>query len=112
MAHFTPKPGFPAVIKSSRDTGKEGYRGCSPWAKNGIFIQGAGRAGQSESTPESIPGCRPDRRNKIENQKSLKTIHEFDGGGTFVCIHCVMMKEGHDKLMAKLKAEQDAVNKS
>lgn len=101
MAHFTPKPGFPAVIKSSRDTGKEGYRGCSPWDKQGIFIFGSGREGQSESTKESIPGHSLNRRNRVENP-NLKKAHEFDGGGTFVCIYCVMMKEGHDKLMAKL----------
>jgi|SRR5947208_5969427 len=90
--------GFPAVIGSSRDNGKDGYRGCSPWARQGIFIFSGTRIGQSESTPEFR------KRPRVEN-KGLKMPHKFDGGGTFVCLHCMMMREGHDRLMKRLASE-------
>jgi hypothetical protein len=94
------REGFPAVIKSGRDLGKDGYRGCSPWARQGIFIFTKERAGQSESTPES-----KSPRPAVEN-RNQKSIHEFEGAGTYVCIHCCLLEEGHDRLMKKLRGEQ------
>jgi hypothetical protein len=98
-----PKPGFPTVLThSTPDRGKEGYRGCSPWARQGIFIFSETRKGQPDSTPDLLPGYHPGRRPAVEN-KGMKTFHEFEGAGTHICIYCVMMREGHDKLMEKLK---------
>jgi hypothetical protein len=94
--------GFPAVIGTQRDAGKMGYRGCSPWARQGIFIFSSTREGQPDSTTEhDMPGYRPEKHDNAN--KGLKTVHEFTEAGSPVCIYCVMMREGHDRLIAKLQ---------
>ncbi len=90
----------PIIAASWRDLAREGPGGCyaggSPWAKKGIFIQGV----DMRPTKESGPGLSPERRKKFENPNQ-KTVHEFvDAAGT--CLYCVMVREGHDRLMERL----------
>lgn len=97
------KPNTLTPTISWRDLAREGpgrHFANSPWTQRGIFIQGH----PTTATKESFPGMRKERVNAPENVKSLKTIHEFVDGGRGICLQCVMLKEGHDRLMEKLGA--------
>ncbi len=86
---------------SGRDLGREGhgraYAGASPWARQGIFVQGH----PTTATRESGPGLQLERRFKIENPMH-KTKHEFIPA-PMVCLYCHNLVQGHDALMEKLK---------
>lgn len=94
------------VIKSFRDVGKLGYgsggAADSPWARQGIFVQGLnqnGTGGQGARTTGG-PGLPLERRDRLENP-GLKSAHEFVAAPT-VCLTCHMLRDGHDRLMEKL----------
>lgn len=94
------KRGFPTVVTSWRDLGREGhgreFAGGSPYVRNGIFIQGH----KTTASKESGPGLPLERRARVENA-NLKSRHKFvDVAG--LCLTCNMLKEGHDRLMDKL----------
>lgn len=91
-------------VVSWRDLGREGpgngYAGASPWVQNGVFVQGH----DMKPTRESGPGLPLERRFKVENPK-MKTPHEFVTVNG-LCLSCVMLKEGHDRLMERLNAKK------
>lgn len=95
--------GHGRTVASWRDLGREGhggeYAGASPWARQGIFIQGH----KQTATRESGPGLPLERRDKLENP-ALKTRHQFLEVG-WLCLHCNMLREGHDRAMEKLGNE-------
>ena len=93
--------------KSWRDVGKLGYgsggAADSPWARQGIYVQGVkqmGTGGQLTSTTGG-PGLPLSRRHRIENPM-MKTRHSFNEVNR-LCLHCNMLEEGHNRLMEKLK---------
>lgn len=92
------------VVKSWRDMGKLGYgsggNADSPWTRQGIFVQSS--TGRSDRGVDyGGPGINPAKRPKIEN-KGLKTVHEFLEANS-LCIHCHMLKDGHERLMESLR---------
>lgn len=94
--------GHPVV--NWRDLGREGhgreFANGSPFVRNGIFVQGM-PIGASGTSKESGPGLPLERRDRLENP-GLKRRHEFlDIAG--LCATCNMMREGHDRLVARLK---------
>lgn len=92
--------GHGGVVRSWRDLGREGhgreYANGSPWARQGIFIQGL----NTNATKDSGPGLPLERRDRVENP-GLKRTHEFVPAPV-VCLTCNMFQEGHDRLMEKL----------
>lgn len=94
---------MPTIVKSWRDLGKLGYgsggSSDSPWTRQGIFIQS--RMGMKDAVNTGGPGLPLNRRQRIENP-NLKKRHRFKTVGSFLCLHCNMMREGHDRLMEKL----------
>ena len=96
------RKGFPTVMHSWRDIGKLGYGSAGaadgPFARNGIFIQGAG--GLRDAVNTGGPGIIPSRRPAVENA-GQKAVHKYvDVAG--VCLTCHMLEEGHDRLMVRL----------
>ena len=93
--------------KSWRDTGKLGYgsggAADSPWARQGIHVMGAPQAGTGGQLTSSTggPGLPLERRGRVENP-GMKTLHEFMEANS-LCITCHMLREGHDRLMEKLR---------
>lgn len=92
--------GYGGVVKSWRDLGREGhggaYAGASPYARQGIFIQGH----EMTATREAGPGLSLSRRKRLENP-GLKKKHEFVEIN-MLCLTCNMMKAGHERLMGTL----------
>lgn len=92
------------IVRSWRDLGREGhggeYAGASPWARQGIFIQGH----KMTATKESGPGVSLSRRDEVHNP-GLKRKHEFIAAPT-TCLTCNMLEQGHDRLMEKLDAKR------
>lgn len=95
--------GFPTVVQSWRDLGREGhggaYAGASPWARQGIFIMSSQQ--QGKATKESGPGLSISRRTRVENP-NLKKKHRFMKNGVGICTKCWLLPEGHDRLMKTL----------
>lgn len=92
--------GHGQVVASWRDLGREGhgreYANGSPYARQGIFVQGL----NTSATRESGPGLPLERRKRLENP-GLKRRHQFvDVAG--LCLTCHMLKVGHERLMEKL----------
>ena len=89
------------MVRSWRDLGREGHGGAyamaSPWARQGIFVVGH----NTTATKESGPGLPLSRRGRLENP-GQKTLHEFVPAPT-ACLTCCMLREGHDRLMRKIK---------
>ena len=98
------------VIKSFRDVGRLGYgsggAADSPWARQGIFVQGVGQAGTGGQLCKTTggPGLPLERRDRLENP-GLKRKHDFETVNG-LCLVCVMLREGHDRLMEKLDAKK------
>lgn len=93
----------PMIVKSWRDLGKLGYgsggAADGPFVRNGIFIQGNG--GLKDAVNTGGPGLPLSRRRRVENP-GMKKRHRFRAVGTFLCLRCNMVREGHDRLMEKL----------
>lgn len=102
MANKKVKFGMPTLVTSWRDLGREGagrhFAAGSPYARNGVYVMSSHR--QGEVTRESGPGLPPARREWLENP-GLKQTHDFVDANS-LCIHCNMLKEGHDRQMARL----------
>lgn len=89
----------PTIVASWRDLGREGpgrHKADTPWTRNSIYIQSSQKV--SEATKESGPGLPIARRKKKENP-NLKKKHKFLRDGWGLCQLCVMLPEGHDRLM-------------
>lgn len=90
------------IVKSWRDIGKLGYgsggHADSPWTRNGIFVM---KTGSDRGVDYGGPGINPAKRPKVENA-GLKAAHKFVEAN-YLCIHCHMLKEGHDRLMERLR---------
>ncbi len=104
MAKRKVRPGMPTVVASYRDVGKLGYGSGgdadSPWTRQGIFVMGGTGSGNSRGVNTGGPGINPARRPKVENS-GLKTKHDYiDASG--LCLKCHMLREGHDRQMARL----------
>lgn len=90
-------------VVSWRDLGREGPGNSfanSPWTQKGIFVQGH----EMKATRESGPGLPLERRFKTENPKS-KRVHKFTTVNG-MCLDCCMLREGHDRLMERLRDEK------
>lgn len=90
-------------VVSWRDLGREGpgngFAGASPFVQNGVFIQGH----RLQATRESGPGLPLERRFRVENP-NMKRRHKFTTVNG-LCLKCAMLREGHDRLMEKLRAK-------
>lgn len=95
-------------VKSWRDVGKFGYgsggRADSPWARQGIFIQGDGQLGTGGQIARGTggPGIDPARRPAVENA-GMKSAHSYEDASG-VCLTCHMLEVGHDRQQKRVRA--------